>query len=556
MTDTENFLSQIDSEIAELEGAVLERFSSDRPQRAKKHKSLNVGEDKGKIDCYAQGRALYERGTVMSNDEKYMKEAYRLFLLGVDEADDPKCLYGIGLCLFHGYGAGQDQTLGKRILSEAQKRIDTIKGDSEAFVILYEYNRYGYCCPVDKGKALSRLEKANCPRADFLRAREVTNKDPVSFLLKAYKAGFPLAYNALGSIYRYGSYLDKSSSVTKNIAKAKEYFKKGAELGYEDCKRSLTELSYMDRGFEISDGILIRYTAKSKEVYLPDIVTGIEQGAFYDADIKTLHLPDAMTEVPINAFKKDAIPEIKGKSFDKIKHAKALRSLKPKINIKKDNPYLYGNIIVLCVFVAIALILPVTRLVKFNLAGTVPSIIYGVGALAAITLSVILSFKHTDPKVLFLTVPAFCLFAGAFLFGGYVPDKWCFIPIASIAFIISGVISLYFSSTISFAAIGIPILAGGLTTIFGGVLSGAFIWNTPHVVLIVIYGIVCAMAIVAFIGDFASMELNPVVIPSTPSFLVAAVGVCFSGAYVWWIHAILLMASITGVSLMFSFLDA
>ena len=91
----------------------------------------------------------------------------------------------------------------------------------------------------------------------------------------------------------------------------------------------------------------------------------------------------------------------------------------------------------------------------------------------------------------------------------------------------------------------IPITITGIIVIIGGISLGLFNFNAPNVFMIVVYAI---LGITGFVMMILGMAYGidddeAMMILSSSMMIIATVGICLSGAFVWWVHLILVFAA-------------
>lgn len=568
MTETETTPSQRDAEIAELEESLFKSLDSSAIKFGR-HKSLNEDKEIKQTDFYSLARAQLEKALYMGGGDQEKKEAYRLFLLGVEEALCPKCLYGVGICLYNGYGVNKNTEKGEKILNFTRPQIESMTTSAEALVIMYEYYEYGYGVQKDNSKALSFLSRAECPRGKFLLSYK-TDADPEVLLRAATKESFPPAFFVLGTLYRTGSAGSFKSKSKINIGRANNTFSVGATLGCEKCKRAAQETSYHNKGFTILDGVLLKCTAQGNEVHVPKVVTSIGKNAFAELRTTTLYLPDTVTSLSKNAFDKNHIPKIVSKHVNAktfatmVKRNQAKKDMSKKLkgvggmllDFIQDHPIIFWSFIAAAVIAATGTILHFTNAFPLNIPSRTPLIFYliGLGIMVIITLSLNIG---TDRGVGFYIATAIFTLGAAFiaLYGGIINEKWCFIPIAAEVMVILFFLLLPAINSIggnAFSAMAIPT---GLVVIFGGMKTGVFNLCIPNVGLAILYVILGLSGLVFFLFGFAYGENDQemALVVCAPIVLLAIIGFCFAGSFVWWGHLIMFVAMFFEIGFVGSF---
>ena len=553
MTNLKEALSEIDTQVLDLEYVLLRLDRLGDSSKADKKKSINIQQEPTEnVDYYAVGRDSLERGLYLGMGYALMREAYRLFLLGAYELKCPKCWYGIGICLYHGYGVEPDRGLGEKILSENFEKIKSLENDNEASVILHEYYEYGYGVDVNHEKALTYLEGALCPRGYYLLAA-FDKHGPSNMLTKSYEENYPLSYYALGKLYRFGKYKNNKKTVSVSLDKAKEYLVAGAEQGYPACRLGLYELSLLNEGFDIEDGVLIKCSLHKDTVHVPEIVKEIRPGAFQDARIDTIYLPDSMDEPSTDIFNPKHLPSIVSSRFNTDAYRAKVIAKNMGVRAKntvngffRNRPTTAWSIILFIFLGALISALHFTSIFPINLPRIVPLIAYGIG----LVMTVVFVFKdYSDVTDLFVYAPTTLFFTFFAFYGGVINYKWSFIPFSVALLILSLVVVGSFIDRLSFNGLNFPILVTGSAVIFGGVITGAFTYSFPSVAVIVAHSVFALVAIVAFIVGTVSciknefLYENPAILLVSPVVLSSIIGFCFSGSYAGWGHFILLTAS-------------
>ena len=590
MADLKEHLSLLELEILNLELEILEIDRLNGKLSIERIKNLSTEEDNANgeraVDYYEKARTNLEAGLYMGLGYSFEREAYRLFLKGVKQSDCPKCWYGVGLCLYCGYGVEQYAALGERILNEALPKIERLKDDAEARIILYEYYRDGYVVDKDEKKAEKYLEITDCPRAFYYASltKNANKRGVLELLRKALDGGFPLSYYALGTLYRRGKWMNCTANIEIDLIKAKGFFTKGAELGCALCRRSVAEIELVKKGFDVENGELLKCNLYEREVHIPDIVSKIGEGAFLELKTDTLYLPDSVTELPENAFSQSSLPkkivgkhinassykaklatkkatEQAGKFMSNAKLAtkkateqagKFMSNAKSKIApVFEENSHIAWSIVSAII---IALLIPIphiTGLLSFSFPSLVPLIFYIVGAVGAVVFAIWAIVDSYFPDdfwenwVSFFLIPlaSLVIFVVGIFYGGIIPDKWSFIPISvEITIALAIVACIICAATDNYIVFNIPIALGGAAVIVGGLISGVFALNMPSIIMIVLYA--CLLVVSIGFAIYGLVNDENLCILSSPSIILAAIGICFSGGFAWWGHAIIIASII------------
>lgn len=266
----------------------------------------------------------------------YRRAAYRLFLLGAKRNGNPKCRFGAALCKYWGHGTQQNHRLAISILTaEDVENITAMANldDIDAVMIRYQILSLRLrVFPEAYNKDLTesllhRLTLSYNPLVAFYAAMESRS---FPLLERAAQLGSVPAMVELGDIYYYGKqYKPFYTGAGVSIAKAREYYAKGAGEGDAFCKKRLPELDLIPQGFRVYNGVLERFKSNQETVdtvTVPDLVTAIADGAFDGYRITTLILPDSVTYLSESVFLKCFVPKIVSNVLDTKKFKSAVVS--------------------------------------------------------------------------------------------------------------------------------------------------------------------------------------------------------------------------------------
>lgn len=338
MADMNEKIAQIERDVRSLEFDLLKIRREDISFKSERKKSSNIeGDDEADNEelsvtekiindladfsrepSYEDARLYLEKARDMKMDPAIFRGAYRLFLLGALTKKCPKCWYGVGLCIYNGYGMEADEDLGAQILEDHFDDVEALakkNTDTEAMIIVYECYENGYGVYPNKQKAqewLGKAVKAKNPRALYLRAGCEDELNPVELLTECFNKGFHLSYYALSLLHYHGYYLHtskyssskKRQGVTVDYEKATRYNRQGAGMGDGRCIRRQAELRELKKGFKIFEGKLTDYTGSSTgTITIPKCVTEIDAYALSAcSSTSEIILPESITYIDSRAF--------------------------------------------------------------------------------------------------------------------------------------------------------------------------------------------------------------------------------------------------------------
>ena len=326
-------LHELNYEIRRLEFELL-GISSEDFHTKPKGKSLNVAPDTQPFTCNAAVKKMlgldvqptfdnamrYYLRRCPNGSNIYKKAAYRLFLVGMQNNDDPKARFGVALCKYWGHGTSRSLAVAERTIREKDfEQIERLvrMGDAEAIIIKYMILYHKLFGTRDmfnddvQQQLLIRASNTANPTVLYFAGMRLFS---VKVLERAALYGSVAACTELGDIYYYGRwYKPFYINFNSNVNKAREYYSKGASRGDAFCKKRLSELEYYEQGFCIYGGVLERFISSNKiinSLTLPDIVTSISDKAFEKLHIETLVLPDTIKSISKTAFLKCHVPNI------------------------------------------------------------------------------------------------------------------------------------------------------------------------------------------------------------------------------------------------------
>ena len=293
-------------------------------------KAISWLEKAGNLECHEADVAL---GKIYYFDDRVTKnypKAYQLFKRAAD-ANVPEGHYYLYVMLENGDGCQQNISLAIKHLKKAADAGDSqaqcdlalkfqegdgVKKDPEKALKLFtlsadQGNSYalyylgliylsGSSTAKDERKGLDLLSKASakglpiaqCTLGDILQKEKP--EDAFELYSSAAKKGFPIAFDRLGACYLLGT------GTTKDMEKARDYYKKGAEASVENSIYIYALMCYDGSGGE-------KDLAEAFRLFSSLDQKGIAAGSYYLGDmyLKGLYVSESR-ETAIAYFRKSA----------------------------------------------------------------------------------------------------------------------------------------------------------------------------------------------------------------------------------------------------------
>lgn len=174
-----------------------------------KEQALNGDE----LSAYILGRSYFSSENGAKCD---YNEAFKWYKYGADTLNDPRCIYGLGICYDDGVGVDKDQEKADQLFRKALNLLQTLIEQNDPFAkfVMGAYYFYGFA------------------------GIEQDNK-------KAFETIYSSAMQGhLAGIYDIGTFYHNGAGIDIDYEKSKYYLELAASVGLERAKQKLAEWSY------------------------------------------------------------------------------------------------------------------------------------------------------------------------------------------------------------------------------------------------------------------------------------------------------------------------
>ena len=511
---------------------------------------------------YENARLLLERGREMGLGEQWIAEAYRLFLVSAKEGGDPRAWFGLGLCLWFGYGAPRDEMKADRIFGDYYDELEALaESDPAAAYILYEYYRYGLGVYEDEPRAtewLTRAADGGYPRAQYVLSCQAGAKKSVELLEAAYTAGFHLAAYAKANLLFLGYHLTagRGRTVTADRNAAVHLYREGARAGDPRCRHRLGETFLYKKGFDVFEGRLTAVTDRLPDLQngiltLPSGVTAIAPKALAGiAGLRILVLPETVAEIAPDAFGEDTVPEIRCAGLAATASVNRLRTARRAARAARARAFFaHPTVWLMTLLLAVGLLVALGGIFGFLRLPNLFMCFYYAAVAVFGLVCFLIPTEYYYKGFLYPAELSLCtLGILGFAFGGWISDRWCVIPAA--ALLIAAVITVTYKAGVAFFGDDVcdsfapPILVLLLVALVVplGALTGLLplalhpLGSTFAALGFLVTGLLSFFAVDE--GDTWMCILGPI------SILATAIVFFYAGAMAWWISLLLLLTAV------------
>jgi len=162
------------------------------------------------LAAYLLGRSYFSEENGV---ERNYKKSFEWYKYGAEILNDPRCIYGEGICYDDGEGVEQDQKKANELFIKAYESLKRLADEKDPFstFILGAYHFYGF----------AGIEKDDVKAFDIIYSSAMMGHLP--------------------GIYDIGTFYHNGIGVNIDYCKSKEFFKIAAEAGLERANQKLVE---------------------------------------------------------------------------------------------------------------------------------------------------------------------------------------------------------------------------------------------------------------------------------------------------------------------------